>query len=100
MNIYVGNLSFDTTEEDLRTAFSAHGEVASVQIIMDRDTGRSKGFAFIEMPEKEEALAAIKNLHETELGGRKLNVNEARPRENRPGGGARRSAGGYNRSRY
>lgn len=99
MNIYVGNLSFDTTEEDLRTAFSAHGEVASVQIIMDRDTNRSKGFAFIEMPEKKDALAAIQNLHETELSGRKLNVNEARPRENRDGG-ARRSTGGYNRSRY
>lgn len=101
MNIYVGNLAFNTTEEELRSAFSAHGEVASVQVIMDRDTGRSKGFGFVEMPDKEQALAAIKNLHETELSGRKLNVNEARPRENRNGGGGgRRSAGGYNRSRY
>jgi RNA recognition motif-containing protein len=99
MNIYVGNFSFETTEEDLRKAFTEYGEVASVQLITDRDTGRSRGFGFVEMPEKKHALAAIQGLNETELGGRKLNINEARPRENREGG-SRRPGGSFNRNRY
>lgn len=102
MNIYVGNFTFNTTEEDLRKAFEAFGEVASVQLITDRDTGRSRGFGFVEMPDKDQATAAIKGLNETEMDGRKLNVNEARPRENRNNGGGRRpgGGGGFNRNRY
>jgi RNA recognition motif-containing protein len=92
MKIYVGNLSFDTSESDLRTAFEAHGTVDSVAIISDKFTGRSKGFGFIEMNNAEEAKAAMADLHEKELDGRKLNVNEARPREDRRGGGG---GGGY-----
>lgn len=95
MNIYVGNLSFKASEDDLRQAFAAYGEVASVAIIKDKATGRSKGFAFVEMPNNEEATAAINAFNGKELLGRALTVNEARPREERaprPGGG-----GGYNR---
>ncbi len=94
MNIYIGNLSFDTTEEGLRTAFSQYGGVDTSNIIMDRETGRSRGFAFVEMPDAGEAQAAIDGLNGTQLDGRALNVNEARPREprgNRGGGGG----GGY-----
>jgi RNA recognition motif-containing protein len=87
MNIYVGNLSFNCTEGDLRTAFSAHGEVDSVRIITDRDTGRSKGFGFIEMPNDSEANAAIQALNGTEMMERTIKVNEARPREERGGRG-------------
>jgi RNA recognition motif-containing protein len=92
MNIYVGNLSYDCTEADLRTAFSSHGEVDSVRVITDRDTGRSKGFGFVEMPSEEEARTAISTLDGTEMMGRSIKVNEARPREersNRGGGGGR-----------
>lgn len=92
MNIYVGNLSYDTTEADLRTAFSAHGEVESVRLITDRDSGRSKGFGFVEMPDEGAARAAIDALNGTEMQGRAIKVNEARPREDRPqrgGGGGR-----------
>ena len=97
MKIYVGNLSFDTSETDLRAAFEAHGTVDSVAIISDKYTGRSKGFGFVEMENAEEAKAAISELHEKELDGRRLNVNEARPREDRPRGGG----GGFrNRDRY
>lgn len=100
MNIYVGNVSFSTTDEDLRNAFAPFGEVASAQVITDRETGRSRGFGFVEMPDKDQALAAIKGLNETELNGRKLNINEARPRDNRDGGGGgRRSGGGFGRNR-
>ena len=87
MNIYVGNLSFNCTEGDLRTAFSAHGDVDSVRMITDRDTGRSKGFGFIEMPNESEANAAIQALNGVELMERTIKVNEARPREERSGGG-------------
>ncbi len=92
MNIYVGNLSYDTTEADLRTAFSAHGAVDSVRLITDRDSGRSKGFGFVEMPDEGEARAAMDALNGTEMQGRTIKVNEARPREDRPqrgGGGGR-----------
>lgn len=80
MNIYVGNLSHDTTEEELREAFSAFGEVASARIITDRETGRNKGFGFVEMPVDSQAREAIEGLNGKELQGRQLNVNEARPR--------------------
>jgi len=87
MNIYVGNLSFDSTDEDLRQAFEAYGKVESAQVIRDKVSGRSRGFGFVEMPEKAEALAAIEGLNDTELQGRNLRVNEARPREDRGSGG-------------
>lgn len=86
MNIYVGNLAYRTTEDELRQAFGQFGEVSSVKIITDRDTGQSKGFGFVEMPNQSEAEAAINNLNETDLGGRNLRVNEARPRTDRPAG--------------
>ncbi|MDX9859092.1 MAG: RNA-binding protein [candidate division Zixibacteria bacterium] len=89
MNIYIGNLSFDTTETNLRQAFEAYGEVSTVNMIADRDTGKPRGFAFIEMPTKSEAIAAIGGLNGKELDGRELNVNEAKPRAesgNRTGG--------------
>jgi len=90
-NIYVGNLSYGATEEEIRQAFAQYGEVSSVNIITDRETGRSRGFAFVEMPNADEAKEAIKNLNETELAGRAVTVNEARPRADRPrGGGGRR----------
>ena len=90
MNIYVGNMSYDTTEDHLRQAFEAFGEVTSVNIISDRDTGRPKGFGFVEMANADQAKAAIEGLNATDLNGRTLNVNEARPRENRGGGGGGR----------
>jgi len=96
MNIYIGNMSYDTTEDELRAAFEAHGEVSSVNIIMDRDSGRPRGFAFVEMPVKDEAIAAIAGVNGQELNGRSLNVNEARKREERGGGGGGRGGrGGY-----
>lgn len=84
MKIYVGNLSYSTSEEDIRTAFSAFGTVDSADLIMDRGTGRSKGFGFVEMGDATEAKAAIEGLNGKDIGGRALNVNEARPREERP----------------
>jgi len=96
MNIYVGNLSYDTDDASLRAAFEAHGEVTSAQVISDRDTGRSRGFGFVEMPSDEEARAAIAALDGTDLQGRSLKVNEARPRgERRGGGGGGGGRGGY-----
>jgi RNA recognition motif-containing protein len=92
--LYVGNLSFNTSQSELETMFGAHGTVVSAQIIMDRDTGRSKGFAFVEMKTDQEAQAAIKALNLKELNGRALTVNEARPREERGGGGGRGGPGG------
>jgi RNA recognition motif-containing protein len=83
MNIYVGNLSYGMTEDELRDAFSAYGDVSSVKILMDRETGRSRGFAFVEMPNQSEGEAAIAQLNGKDLGGRTLRVNEARPRERR-----------------
>jgi len=85
MNIYVGNLAYRTSEDELRQLFGQFGEVSSVKIITDRDTGQSKGFGFVEMPNQSEGEAAINNLNETDLGGRNLRVNEARPRTDRPG---------------
>jgi RNA recognition motif-containing protein len=89
MNIYVGNMSFQTTEDNLRQAFESFGQVSTVKIIMDRDSGQPKGFAFVEMPAQNEATAAIAGLNGRELNGRTLNVNQAKPREeggNRTGG--------------
>ena len=92
MNIYVGNLSWEVTEEELKEAFQAHGQVASANLITDTYTGRSRGFGFVEMPGEDEARAAIGALNGMDLKGRSLNVNEARPRnDNRRGGGVRSS---------
>jgi cold-inducible RNA-binding protein len=100
MKIYVGNLSYTVTEEDLQNAFEAFGKVASVSIIRDKFSNQSKGFGFVEMDVKEEAQAAITSMNGKELKGRALNVNEARPRsdDRRGGGGGGRPGGG--RSRY
>ncbi len=87
MNIYVGNLSFDETTESLETAFTVHGEVSSTRIITDRETGRSRGFGFVEMPNQSEAEAAMAALNGKEVNGRALTVNESKPRENRSQGG-------------
>ncbi|UCG61508.1 MAG: RNA-binding protein [Candidatus Zixiibacteriota bacterium] len=94
MNIYVGNLSFDTTEEQLRQAFESFGEVSSVNIITDRYSGESRGFGFVEMASQDAATAAISGLNGQELNGRALNVNEARPRTERGGGRGGRGGGG------
>ena len=83
MRIFVGNLSFTTQSEDLTAAFSAYGNVEEAVVIMDRDSGRSKGFGFVEMPDQANAESAIAGLNGTDLGGRPLTVNEARPREER-----------------
>jgi RNA recognition motif-containing protein len=83
MNIYVGNLTYDLSEAELREAFEAFGAVDSAKIITDRDTGRSKGFGFVEMPDQGNAESAIEGMNGQELGGRALRVNEARPRERR-----------------
>ncbi|MEM6782892.1 MAG: RNA-binding protein [Bacteroidota bacterium] len=106
MNLYVGNLPFSTTDESLREAFEAHGTVTSAVVIKDRETGRSRGFGFVEMESKDQGTAAIEALHGSDLGGRTLTVNEARPRQgggnrggNRGGGGGygggNRGGGGY-----
>src|SRR6516225_10047686 len=89
MKLYVGNLAYSMTDSDLQNLFEQYGAVQSAQIIMDRDTGRSKGFGFVEMSTTEEGQAAIQALHDQEINGRKLTVNEARPREDRGGGGGR-----------
>ena len=86
-NIYVGNCSYDVTEEQLRDLFAAYGEVDSVNVIRDRDTGRPRGFAFVEMTDSEAAKAAIEGVNGTDMGGRALKVNEARPKSDRGGGG-------------
>jgi RNA recognition motif-containing protein len=91
--LYVGNLTYETTNGDLEQLFGAHGTVQSAQVIMDRDTGRSKGFGFVEMGSDAEAQAAIAALSGKEINGRALTVNEAKPREDRGGGGG--SRGGY-----
>ncbi len=87
MNIYVGNLSFETTEQDLEAAFTPFGQVDAARLISDRDSGRSKGFGFVEMANNAEAEAAIQALNGKDLQGRTVTVNEARPREPRQGGG-------------
>lgn len=102
-NIFVGNLSFQTTQQDLLTAFSQYGNVEKVNIVTDRDTGQARGFAFVEMTEKRDADTAISQLNGSELNGRAMNVNEARPKPqggggfggNRAGGGG----GGFNKQR-
>ena len=101
-NIYVGNLSYSCTEDDLRQAFSQFGQVSSVNIIMDRETGRPRGFAFVEMPDGNEASTAIQQLNLAEIAGRSITVNEARPKAERPrrdgGGGGGGGGGGRRRS--
>lgn len=96
-NIYVGNISFQTSEQDLDAAFSAYGQVDRVQIVKDRDTGQSRGFAFVEMSNNAEADKAMEALNGADMGGRTLTVNEARPREPRQGGGGFGGGGGGNR---
>lgn len=91
MNIYVGNLPYEVTDEDLKSLFDDFGEIHNAKVIMDRETGRSRGFGFVEMPEQEDGEAAIQALNELDFQGRKLKVNEARPRsEQRPRGPYRR----------
>lgn len=102
MNIFVGNLSFQTSQQDLYTTFSQYGAVESVNVITDRDSGQPRGFAFVEMTNLNEAKQAISELNGKELHGRSLNVNEARPKSdsgNRYGGG-RKSGGGGGRARW
>jgi cold-inducible RNA-binding protein len=93
--LYVGNLTYDVTDSTLEQMFAAHGAVKSAQVIMDRDTGRSKGFGFVEMSNDQEADTAIREMNGKEVGGRTLTVNEARPREDR--GGSRSRFGGGRR---
>ena len=97
MKLYVGNLAFQTSSEELQTLFAQAGTVESVSLIEDRETGRSRGFGFVEMSTKEEGAAAIQQFNGKDLGGRALNVNEAKPREDRGGGGGGGRNGG---SRY
>ena len=105
-NIFVGNLDFNTSEEELRRLFEAHGQVDRVSIMTDRDTGRSRGFGFVEMTSAEDGEKAIAAMNGTQIGGRTLNVNEARPKPersfgasaNRGGGGGGRPGGGGHRS--
>jgi cold-inducible RNA-binding protein len=97
LNIYVGNLSFDTSESDLEAAFATYGAVSTARIATDRDTGRARGFGFVEMSSQAEAQAAIAGLNGKELQGRTLTVNEAKPREDRSAGGNR--GGGYSGGR-
>jgi RNA recognition motif-containing protein len=89
MNIYVGNLAYSVTQDELRDAFGAYGEISSVNLITDKFTGDSKGFGFVEMPNNSEADAAIKALNETPLKGRNMKVNQAKPRGERPSRGPR-----------
>ncbi len=103
--LYVGNLAYSVTDGSLEQMFAGHGSVQSAQVIMDRDTGRSKGFGFVEMGSNHEAQAAISALNGTNVDGRNLTVNEAKPRENRGGSGGRgygggQGGGGRHRDRY
>ena len=112
MNIYISNLSFKVEDSDLKQLFEEYGEVSSAKVISDRYTGRSRGFGFVEMPDNEAAQKAISELHQAEYDGKVINVNEARPREERParenrgghgghgGGDRRRGGGGGYRSNY
>ena len=94
MNIYVGRISYEVTDEELREAFAEHGQVDSATVIMDRYTGRSRGFGFVEMGDQAEAQAAIAALNGAELKGRAIVVNESKPREGGGGGGGGRGGGG------
>ena len=98
MNIYVGNISWDLTDEELKNAFEAHGQVSTAKIITDKYTGKSRGFGFVEMPEKSEAEAAINNLNGKELKGREIVVNEARPRKEGSRSGRRNNYPSRNRN--
>jgi cold-inducible RNA-binding protein len=102
-NIYVGNLDFNISEDELRQAFAAYGQVDNVTILKDRDTGQPRGFGFVEMANDEEAMKAINGINGTQLGSRVLNVNEARPKVNKGGfgggGGGGRGSGGGGRGR-
>ena len=102
MNIYVSNLNFSTTSESLQELFAAHGEVESAKIITDRESGRSRGFGFVEMPNDTEGQNAISELNETDFEGKTISVNVARPKTDRSSGGYnnRGGNGGYNRNRY
>ncbi len=108
MNIYVSNLNFRTSKESFEQLFAGHGEVSSANIITDRETGRSRGFGFVEMPNDEEGQKAIDTLNGTDFEGKTISVSVARPREDKPrgggfnrGGGSRGGySGGYNRDRY
>jgi cold-inducible RNA-binding protein len=103
INIYVGNLSFNTTDDELRRMFEGYGVVTSAKVITDQFTGRSRGFGFIEMADREEGMKAIGELDSKELGGRALKVNEAKPKRSSSGGGGGRdrdSRGGGGRSRW
>src|SRR6266481_3442301 len=93
--LYVGNLPFDTSEDDLHQLFSAHGQIVSAKLITDMETGRSRGFGFVEMSTEDEAKAAIEKMNKAKVGDRELTVNEARPRPERAGGGGNRGSGGY-----
>ena len=102
MNIYVSNLSFNVQDEDLREFFASYGEITSAKVIMDKVTGKSRGFGFVEMPDDEAAKKAIAELDNATVEGRNIRVNEARPKEDRParsgggyGGGGNRGGGGY-----
>lgn len=95
--LFVGGLPYSTTDDELQDVFAAHGKVVSAKVITDRDTGRSKGFGFVEYESDEEAQAAMKALHDSELGGRRILVNEARPQEKRP---PRDNDSGYSNNRY
>ena len=99
MKLYVGNLSFQTSSEDLQQLFSQAGTVESASVVEDRDTGRSRGFGFVEMATKEEGEKAIEQFNGTDLAGRNLTVNEARPREDRGGRGGGGGRGGYGGNR-
>ena len=100
MKVFVGNLAFETTDDELSREFAVYGEVASASVVMDRDTGRSRGFGFVDMPADAEAKAAISGLSGKDLMGRSLTVNESRPREAGTSGGNRGGYGGGSSRRY
>jgi cold-inducible RNA-binding protein len=100
MNIYVGNLSFEAMEDEVRQLFAAYGDVSAVNLLTDKFTGRPRGFGFVEMPQQEQAQAAIQNLNGKEFMGRALTVNEARPKSDRPRGGGGGGGGGGRRRNW
>ncbi len=100
MNIYISNLNYSTSTDSLQQLFAEHGEVTSANVITDRETGRSRGFGFVEMPDDAEGQKAIDKLNETEFEGKTINVNVARPKTERSDRGGYNRGGGYNRNRY